>query len=264
MNDYKLATLSRGYKRKTKGFIKASENATTETIGDEPMQFYQKFKLITVAVDADRQNGISKLRTDGIEAILLDDAFQHRKVKAGLNIMLTTYSKPYFNDVVLPTGDLREPRNGASRADVIVVTKCPKQLSESEKQHFVNKIRPKAHQCVFFSWIEYGQLPFEITPLTKFSLVTGIANPQPLVKYLKSLSLNFEHLSFDDHHEFTKDELEMLKNKKLLLTTEKDYMRLKDHIHGQKIQYMPITLKIDSPDKFEKKVIDFMTSFKML
>ncbi|NND12269.1 MAG: tetraacyldisaccharide 4'-kinase [Flavobacteriaceae bacterium] len=122
-NDFSTATLSRGYKRKTKGFIKADDHATSQTIGDEPLQFHKKLDNIIVAVDANRCNGISELMKDNVEVVILDDAFQHRKVDAGLNILLTTYSNPYYSDYVLPTGNLREPRSGAKRADIIVVTK---------------------------------------------------------------------------------------------------------------------------------------------
>src|SRR6056300_421788 len=142
-DDFNLATLSRGYKRKSEGFQLADEHAAAETLGDEPFQFYNKFKDdILVGVDADRQNGIKQLQNfkNGSDIILLDDAFQHRKVKAGFNILLTTYTNPYFKDLVLPTGNLREPRAGAKRADIIVVTKCPESISESEKKDFEKSI----------------------------------------------------------------------------------------------------------------------------
>jgi len=141
-DEYKIATLSRGYKRKTTGFLIADQYADADTVGDEPFQFYSKFKnKITVAVDEDRNHGIQELRSsdDSPEVILLDDAFQHRKVKAGLNILLTTYKQPYFKDFALPTGNLREPRTGAHRADIIVITKCPNILTKDEKNHFLIK-----------------------------------------------------------------------------------------------------------------------------
>ena len=158
-DDFKVATLSRGYKRKTKGFILADTFSTAQTLGDEPFQFYNKFKNdILVAVDTDRKNAIKELmQLDSLpEVVLLDDAFQHRKVKAGFNILLTTYSNPYFNDFVLPTGNLREPRNGAKRANVIIVTKCPSHLSETEKSKFLKAIDPEENQYVFFSSIDYS------------------------------------------------------------------------------------------------------------
>ncbi len=261
-DDNKLATLSRGYKRKTKGFVKADEKATAETIGDEPLQFYQKFKDITVAVDADRQHGISELTASGIETIILDDAFQHRKVKAGLTILLTTFDNPYFNDYVLPTGNLREPREGVKRADIIVVTKCPENISDSQKKEIIKKIKPKLNQSVFFSWIRYGDIPLEVKERKTFTLVTGIANPKPLVTYLKNQNLQFEHLLFKDHHEFSSSEIDNLRGKDLIFTTEKDYMRLKDHINNEKLHYLPIEFKIGNSNEFNKKIWEFMKNFK--
>ena len=189
-----LATLSRGYGRKTKGFLLAENNITATELGDEPFQFYHKFKdEITVAVDEDRQHGIAALRTlkSKPEVVILDDAFQHRKVKAGYNILLTTYANLYVDDFVLPTGNLREPKKGAKRANIIVVTKCPELLSQEEKEAIVLKLKPKVYQHVFFSHIGYNDSVLNETEkvglnaLKSFTLVTGIANAKPLVNYLK-------------------------------------------------------------------------------
>lgn len=261
-----LATLSRGYKRKTKGFIVADTTSTVSEVGDEPLQFFSKFNTITVAVDADRQHGISKLINKGVDAIILDDAFQHRQVKAGLQIVLTTYNQPYFNDILLPTGNLREPRSGAKRADIIVITKCPNNLSETQKQLYINKINPKSYQHVFFSRISYSD--FVITESIKkqlsefknaaLSVVTGIANPKPLLDYLNSNGLAFEHLKYNDHHEFSSQEIELISQKDLIITTEKDYMRLKGEIDSDKLFYLPIEVMIDRVEAFNKVVLDFV------
>ena len=217
-DDYKVATLSRGYKRKTKDFQLANEFSTAESLGDEPFHFYNKFKNdILVAVDANRVNGINKLT--GLEnppqVVLLDDAFQHRKVKAGFNILLTTYSNPYFSDFVLPTGNLREPRSGAKRADIIIVTKCPEHLTDEEKKGFIEQISPKENQHVFFSSISYSSevIPEEnkksMDSLTNFTLVTGIANAHPLVNFLKKkhflknqIFYQYSHQSFFLTHHY--------------------------------------------------------------
>lgn len=257
-----VATLSRGYKRKTKGFIIADNNASVETIGDEPMQFYSKFDEITVAVDADRQNGISKLIRSGVGAIILDDAYQHRKVIAGLIILLTTYSKPYFKDYMLPTGDLREPRSGAKRADIIVVTKCPDNISEAEKIEITKSIKPLKHQEVFFSWVTYDDMPSDIKTDTFFTLVTGIANPKPLIGHLKSKGFNFEHLEFKDHHNFSQSEIEHLKTKEVILTTEKDHMRLKQYLDKDRLFFLPMKSEIDRPDDFNDRITRFIDEFK--
>lgn len=266
-DSHKVATLSRGYKRSTNGFYITNENSTAATVGDEPFQFYNKFKNnVTVAVDADRQNGIAQLKSQvNPEVILLDDAFQHRKVTAGFNIMLSTYDKLYIDDIVLPTGDLREPRAGAKRADIIVVTKCPNPLSEAEKDGIRNRLKLNTNQHLFFSHISYSEMVYsetkqmqltDLKPET-FTLVTGIANPKPLVTYLKQQQINFEHMNFSDHHEFSAKELEVLNTKSLILTTEKDYMRLQGKIEAP-LYYLPIKVVIDQPELFSNLITDFV------
>lgn len=264
----KVATLSRGYKRKTKGFYLADKNANADLIGDEPFQFYTKFKNnIYVAVDAKRQNGIEVLQ--GLKpmpnVILLDDAYQHRKVNAGFNILLTTYNDPYFKDIVLPTGNLREPRSGVKRADIIVISKCPENLSEEHKNTVIKKIKAADNQHIFFSSIVYSSKvvsynsEIKIEDLTSFSLVTGIANSKPLVDFLESKNLNFKHLNFEDHHEFSSNDIDKLKNESLIITTEKDFMRLKQYdALKEKLFYLPIMIAIDNPIKFDELVKGFV------
>nr|WP_218846937.1 tetraacyldisaccharide 4'-kinase [Winogradskyella forsetii] len=263
-----IATLSRGYKRVTKGFVMADENANADTIGDEPFQFYRKFKALTVAVDGDRQNGIEKLRslTPQPEVILLDDAFQHRKVKAGFNILLTAYNNLYYKDIVLPTGNLREPRFGAKRADLIVVTKCSKTISEAEKQKITSKINLKRHQQLFFSYVDYASHvisafeKLELSKLPKFTLVTGIANAKPLVDFLMQKGLEFDHLEYSDHYSFRISDIETLASKSLIITTEKDYVRLSDHEElKDKLYYLPIQIKIDKSAQFNAAVKAFVS-----
>jgi tetraacyldisaccharide 4'-kinase len=267
-DDYSIATLSRGYKRKTKGFQLANEFSSAESLGDEPFQFYSKFRNdIQVAVDGDRTNGIKQLKEldNSPDVILLDDAFQHRKVKAGFNILLTTYNKPYFEDFVLPTGNLREPRYGAKRANMIIVTKCPDNLSEAEKNKFIKSINPNQNQNVFFSTIEYSNDIFSetdkksIDPVGNFTLVTGIANAHPLVDFLKKKGLQFEHLNFNDHHEFSTDDINELDKKALIITTEKDFMRLKQYKSlKDKLFYLPIKVRVNDERAVNKLIRDFV------
>lgn len=262
-----LATLSRGYKRKTEGFVLAKENANADTIGDEPFQFFRKFNDITVAVDADRQAGISKLRdlNPQPQVILLDDAFQHRKVKAGFNILLTAYNNLYYKDIVLPTGNLREPRSGAKRADLIVVTKCRKDISETEKEMITSKLDIKNHQQLFFSYVDYALEVLseldskELYKLPKFTLVTGIANAKPLVDFLVEKGLKFDHLEFSDHYNFRDADIVNLESKALIITTEKDYVRLSNYKSlEEKLYYLPIEIKIDKAAQFNTAVKRFV------
>tara|TARA_R110000787_G_scaffold55942_4_gene128847 strand:- start:20561 stop:21586 length:1026 start_codon:yes stop_codon:yes gene_type:complete len=245
-NDKKVAVLSRGYKRKTAGFVLLDTSHTAEDVGDEPLQFFKKFSNISVAVDANRVNGIQELKKRvHPDVILLDDGYQHRKVKANFYMLLTKYNDVYVNDFILPTGNLRESRRGAKRADVIVVTKCPINLSEDKQQEITRKLKASSNQHVFFSSIEYhpktgGKQQISLDALSEYEivLVTGIANPTSLLDFLKEKECKLYHLNFSDHHNFTPQELvkiqkkfdELNSDKKIVLTTEKDYMRLSDKI----------------------------------
>lgn len=266
-----IATLSRGYGRKSNGFLLANAKSTANDLGDEPFQFHNKFfnDSISVAVDENRQNGIETLISLKLkpEVILLDDAYQHRKVKAGLNILLTTFDNPYFSDIVLPTGNLREPRRGAKRADIIVVTKCPEILTDEDKDVFLERIKPKHYQNIFFSSIGYSKTiisnnkELSLSELSSFTLVTGIANAKPLVDFLNNKALKFEHLEYKDHHFFSKKDINEIAKHSCILTTEKDYVRLKDEaILKNKLFYVPITCEIGDSVKFNNKVNEYIAS----
>lgn len=239
----KVAVLSRGYKRKTRGYALAGAGTTALEIGDEPMQFHLKFPAVTIAVGEERVVAIPQLLHDkpDTQVIILDDAFQHRTVRAGLNIVLTDYNNLFTRDWFLPTGDLRDEKNSYKRADILVVTKCRADLSLSEKTTILEEIRPLSHQHVFFSSIRYGK-PYHILhrhelPLAgsmEILLVSGIANPVPLKKYLQEVSKTYYEILYSDHHIFSIDDLkDMVKRfeniqaaNKIMLTTEKDAVRL--------------------------------------
>lgn len=267
---YTIATLSRGYKRKSKGFVLANANATAETLGDEPYQFYQKFPLIQVAVDADRKNGIEQLlaQSHPPQVILLDDAFQHRKVKAGFYILLTAYDDLFADDFLLPTGNLRESSSGAQRADVIVVTKCPTTLSEAEQTRIKQRIKSYSAAPVYFSTIAFddcvqsstASVPVTTIQQTACVLVAGIAKPDSFFDYLK----NSESicLTYPDHHHFTESDIQQIKQQagdKLIVTTEKDYVRLKDSELKDQLYYLPIrtSFMVDS-NEFDATVLDYL------
>ena len=265
--EYRLATLSRGYRRKSEGFVLANELSTADDLGDEPMQFHEKFSDVSVAVDADRQNGISQLlQLVNPNVILLDDAFQHRKVTAGFYVLLTKYDRLYTDDLLIPGGDLRESKRGASRAQVIIVTKCPKDLTLQKQNEIIKKIAPTKDQRVFFTRISYSEnvygfeeeIVLDSLKNKAFTLVTGIANPLPLISHLDSLNLDFEHLVYKDHHNFSKKELKQLSEKQFILTTEKDYMRLKSSLTN--VFYLPIVTEfLCDSDIFNKKIKSFVS-----
>lgn len=273
---YNLAILSRGYKRKTSGFQLLNNKHTTEDVGDEPMQFFKKFQGVSVAVDTNRTHGINQLQRlcQSLNVILLDDAFQHRKVKAGLYILLTKYKDLYVDDFVLPTGNLREWRSGAKRAQVIIITKCPIDLSSTEKDKILKKINPKANQQVFFSGIDYDDelkgastLMLDSLVNKKVVLVTGIANPNPLTTFLKEKNIVFTHIKFPDHHHFTNQDIlkikrELVKSKSedtVLLTTEKDYVRLHDKVSN--LHYITIkSVFLDNEIAFNETIVNFVES----
>ncbi len=263
----RIATLSRGYGRKTKGYIELTGNEDAGAVGDEPLQFKVKFPEVVVAVDENRRNGINNLLTAyKPEVILLDDAFQHRKVRAGYNIVLTAYDNIYPDDLVLPAGNLREPIEGAARAQVVVVTKCPVDLGGKERERIKEKLNLQEHQKLFFSYIKYseqimqGQKAFSLDLLKdkNFTLLTGIARPKALVDFLYSRGFSFEHLNYPDHHNFTTKELEEVKATPYVLTTEKDYMRLKVISHSG-LYYLPIETEfLYNRDDFNKGILDFI------
>ncbi|MEX0312958.1 MAG: tetraacyldisaccharide 4'-kinase [Allomuricauda sp.] len=255
LEGHKVAVLSRGYKRKSKGFVLATSESTMEDLGDEPYQLYKKFPNIVVAVDADRRNGIQNLETlANPDVILLDDAFQHRRVKPSFSILLTSHTHLFTNDWYLPTGNLRDSRREAKRADLIVVTKCPTGLSHKEKEKISKRINPQPHQKVIFSTLSYqknitdgsGQIELNALMGKRFALVTGIASPEPLVAYLKGLELTFEHFAYGDHHYFSTNEIAEFANFDLILTTEKDYGRLAGKVEN--LYYLEVEHSFNAED----------------
>ncbi len=240
---FNVATLSRGYKRKTKGYALAGPGSTALEIGDEPMQFHLKFPDVPVAVGEERLDAIPQLLHDrpSTELVILDDAFQHRAVTAGMNILLTDYHNLFTRDFYLPTGDLRDLKSSYKRAEVIVVTKCKPELDESERQELIREINPASGQRVFFTTLDYG-LPYHFTgekkfifsPQTDVLLVTGIANPRPLKKMLEKHHNSYQMIQYPDHHIFSIDDWKEIRKKfesipssgKMILTTEKDAVRL--------------------------------------
>ncbi len=261
----KIAVLSRGYGRRSKGFVLAGPNSTVLELGDEPFQIYSKFPGLTVAVDADRRNGISILEAEvAPDLILLDDAYQHRRVKPSFSILLTAYDHLYCDDWYLPTGDLRDSRYTAKRADLIVVTKCPDHLGQTEQNDIRKKLHPLPDQQVLFSTLAYdGELKGLPTPkplmwlkTKKLTLVTGIARPQPLLEFLKGQGISFEHLSYRDHHFFTEKEIRSLNGREMVLTTEKDFVRLK----GKVDQLCYLGIKHQFLGKGKKALSDALTT----
>lgn len=250
---FKVAVLSRGYKRKTTGFVLLNDNHKALDVGDEPLQYFKKFKNVNVAVDANRVEGIQKLiHYKSPELILLDDAYQHRKVKGSFYILLTKFDDLFTDDFLLPTGNLRESRGGANRANVIIVTKCPTDLNHQQQETIKKKLE-KYQKEVFFTTITYRAIlssknSLSIDELKEYTilLITGIANPNPLLNFLNDKKINFKHLKFVDHHHFSSTEIENIQQefnaitstKKIILTTEKDYVRLEKSIKN--IFYIPI------------------------
>ena len=266
-NKYSIATLSRGYGRNTKSFIIANEKSTHSDIGDEPLQFYNKYNNIIVCVDNNRVNGINNLLqiNKPPSVILLDDCFQHRKLTLGLSILLTDYSNLFSNDYVLPFGNLREPASSSRRADIVIVTKCPKNIDEIRKNKIKNKLNLKLSQKLFFSSIEYSKsvifnntkTQFNNFIKDKFILVTGLASSDHIVDYLSNNKCDFEHKEFNDHHDYILKDFEKVNPSLNILTTEKDYAKLIKILPKRKIYYLPITVNIDSNKLFDKLIFDY-------
>ncbi|MEG1617910.1 MAG: tetraacyldisaccharide 4'-kinase [Bacteroidales bacterium] len=297
---YKVAVLSRGYKRKSKGFQLSNPDSTPAQLGDEPYQIFSKFPGIIVAADADRRNGIRQLMalTSKPEVILLDDAYQHRYVKAGLNILLTDYHRKIYEDKILPAGRLRESMSGIKRADLAIVTKCPNNLKPDDTDEIERKMGLKESQPLFFSGLHYGELRpvfpsisadernnlpshlknderehMEFTKETEVLMVTGIAQPKLLQTYLKEQYTLKEQLIFPDHHNFTKNDIQQidakfsnLKNKqKCIIVTEKDAVRLQHNPYltpslKKNMYFLPLEVVIlqNQTKRFNQIILDYV------
>ena len=281
----KVATLSRGYKRRTKGYIKASSNSTAQVIGDEPWQLKHNHPKLTVAICEDRCHGIEQLMQEQplVDAIILDDAYQHRAVLAGLYILLTDYHRLYSQDMLLPAGRLRESKQGAERAQIVVVTKCPADLSDADCDAVHASLHLLPDQQLFFSTIVYDEpqpvfkhakpWPNDIDASYNLLAVTGIAHPESMVDYLHTLTPHVELLSYPDHHDFTsKDILQIqqrfaeLPDKKLIITTQKDAARLHgmasqlDDSFKRYIYALPIRIQFlrNQQDAFNRNILAYV------
>jgi len=287
-NGYKVATLSRGYGRTSKGFLVGNKLSTSPEIGDEPLQFVNKFSDICVAVDENRVRGINEIknRYPHTDVILLDDAFQHRAVKPGLSILLTDFYHLYAEDYLLPAGNLREPRKNARRADIIVVTKTRKVFSPITRQRLLDSLKPLAHQKLYMSFIRYGKITPVIKkectfktgkPVNTIMMFAGIANTYPFEDHLKSQCVELIALTFPDHHEYSVNDINRIKKiwediytkNKLLITTEKDYMRLRkpdiwELAVNLPIHYIPIEIDFHEGDKeeFDRQILDYVKRAK--
>ena len=280
--------LSRGYGRCSKGYV-AGKGRNALEIGDEPWQIMHSCAPAKVSVCEKRSEGLKRMleESDAPKVVVLDDAYQHRYITAGLYILLTDYAHPYFSDHVLPAGRLREARSGAKRADIVVVTKCPGDLSEMEQQRIRGKLRLLPHQSLFFSKMEYGVLwnPFsEADPLTHGTnvnapicnmstldalLVCGIAHPEEFVKYFQTQCASVNVLSFPDHHRFTADDLSAIagqaQDADIIITTQKDWARLSDYdlpdVIKQKLCVQPIEVKFlhQTENTFNQIILDYVT-----
>ena len=275
--NHKVATLSRGYGRTTTGFRVAGPADSAATLGDEPMQFYQKYgDRVTVAVGEERALAISNILQDhsDTEIILLDDAYQHRKVRPSLNILLSDYNRPFYDDLLLPAGRLRESRQGAARADVVIVTKCPPEISDDEMMDIDQQVRRYVEKPVFFTHIRYGNP----TPFTgsarklgdEMVLITGIANAKPLVHHLKQAFNLVKHFDFTDHHTYKASDLEDFARalnahpQASFLTTEKDKVKLaapsfREAIEKIPLFYLPIEVEfIKNGQDFDEIVLNHL------
>lgn len=285
-SNYKIATLSRGYKRRTKGFFIAIDGTTAIEIGDEPMQFHQKFPDIVVAVGEERLFAIPQIlyQKPETQVIVLDDAFQHRRVVAGLNIILTEYNNLFTRDFLFPTGDLRDIKSSYKRAEIIIVTKCKNDLTENERSKIIQEINPQNGQKVYFSALKYDAPYHLFTKKTEILdrskdvlLLCGIANPEPLKMHLTKHVHYYEMTKYADHHIFTSSDLKEIKRQfekiqsahKIIITTEKDAVRLekfKNELIDYPIYVLPIQHEIlfNENDDFIHQMTSFIAKYPLL
>ena len=288
-DDFKIAVLSRGYKRKTKGFVIADDKPNPEDIGDEPAQIKLKYLDIEVAVNADRVEGIEKLKDRKNELIILDDAYQHRYVKPGLSILLIDYNRKIDEDFLLPFGNLRENAREIRRADIILITKTPPTLKPINRRIILERIKPYPYQETYFTSFAYGKLTpvfnqknmipedyYNSHEIYTILLVTGIAYSKPIVDYLKGYSLDIKHLKFTDHTEYNASKLKKITNtyksinndKKIIITTEKDAIKLRENKEMEEsltrnIFYLPIEVKIiEKEEEFNEQITQYVRKNK--
>lgn len=277
---FRIATLSRGYKRKTKGFVLAGGDVHADDIGDEPMQFFMKNSDIRVAVCEDRLVAIPRILhlAPETQVVILDDAFQHRTVRPGLSILLTVWSDLYTHDHFLPFGNLRDSRKSSLRADIIVVTKCKTELSISQKEELIRELAAEPSQKIFFTTLKYGA-PYHLVEKTTrrlgntstVLLVSGIAKPAPVIAALKTEIADVRTMLFRDHHRFSREDIKRMKHlfklldspDKIIITTEKDAVKLTDYKHELKdlpIYVLPVghSFLFGEEDSFRKTVIEFV------
>ncbi len=287
-NEFRIATLSRGYGRKSKGYILAESPVNTYLIGDEPMQYHTKFKNIIVCVSENRIEAIGHLskRENPPQVILMDDAYQHRKVKQGINILLIEYDSLFKTDYLLPAGNLREPKSSIKRADIIIITKLPTIFVPIERKRILENFQIKPEQTLYFSFIKYGELSkifgtentlqmgagYYTEKRFTILLVTGIANPSGIIEYLRRLTDKLEMLVFPDHHEFNKKDINKIQQtfanivnpNKIIVTTEKDAMRLRNPDIDSTIQklpffFLPIEVQFhQDEEKFNQAIIEYV------
>lgn len=263
---YHVAVLSRGYRRQTKGFVLATSASTASEIGDEPMQIHTKYPYLIVAVCENRVRGVRELMKmhPEVQCVVLDDAFQHRAIQCGLNILLTAADRLYTMDTFLPAGRLRDSRSQALRADMIVVSKCPKEMRPIDCRVVESCLRPAAYQRLFFSQMVYDSIPLP----GKALVLAGIAHPEPLLDYVRQTQPDSDLMAFGDHHFFTKDDVarlrECAKQYTCVVTTEKDYARLRETElaaeWGDKLIVMPIRAEIrESAELFDQLILRYVS-----
>jgi len=277
---YPIAVLSRGYKRKSKGFVEAGNTAIASDIGDEPFQMHRKFPETVVAVQEKRADGIRNLlkRHPQLKGILLDDAFQHRQVHPSLSILLIDSNRPVWNDRMLPFGRLREPVGGVGRADIVIFSKCPMTLSTEEKESMKRHLNLRPEQSVYFTGIQYGEisgLRKEVPESVPILAVSGIAAHEPFEQQVRGLSNQVSFLRFSDHHNFSEKDLKQIQtalrpireNGGFILTTEKDYVRMEGDPLFQSLMadifYLPIEVAfLEGEQQFQEEIIRHIETFK--
>ena len=272
--NYIISVISRGYGRKSSGFIMANSSSTALEIGDEPFQFLKKYPKIRVAVGEDRVKAAKKfLKIDSkINLLIFDDVMQYRWIIPNHLVLTTTYKSPFYDDFPFPYGSLREFAKGKQRSETILVTKCPSGISKKDRLDFENKCKLSSSQKIFFTKINYSKsiinhkekVGFDKLKNEKIILVTGVANPKPLVEFLNSKNIIFNHLKYRDHYNFNKTSIKKIKNEaasSLILTTEKDYGRLSSFLKSDKLFYIPINLTFFSENEelvFNQRIESFI------
>ena len=281
LSNYKVCVLSRGYGRKTKGLIIVDTTSSSYDVGDEPLQIKQKFPQTKVIVCEKRKDGIKHILKDqDVDIIIMDDGFQHRRIKAGLNIIMNNYNEPFYSDKMLPLGKLRDQKISIDRAEIIITSKCPENMNATERQLITNNVSTYPSQKIYFSSIKYKDIisvfsgeKIDMSETSNIILITSIADPTSLINFLQQKNYSLNHVKFRDHYNYTQQDISNIlhlfntskSSKNIILTTEKDkvkFGKFRSQFRDVTFGFLPIEVNMYNEKEFKTQILTYVREYK--